>query len=235
MSGKSNDHQFEFYDHESPYGTEFRRLLHSINNALSGIDAKTILVTSAMLAEGKSTIAGFLAVTAARYKKKKTLLVDCDLRRPTLHKIFSTPRENGIVEVLTEGRRVRDVVRHTAEPFLDLLTAGKPVPQPTDIFDAAAIHKLLEEVRFYYDLILVDCAPILPVSDPMLLAPEMDGVIMVVKVGATQRDVVLRAAQLLKNNNGRFLGVVLNNVNNALPYFYNDSYYGYEYKPHTKG
>jgi capsular exopolysaccharide synthesis family protein len=224
----------EYYDQESPYATEFRRLLHNINGAVPEKETKTILVTSAMLAEGKSTVAAFLALTAARQKHKKTLLVDCDLRRPTLHRLFNLPRENGIAEILTEGKKIKDVIKKTAEPNLDVVTAGKAVAQPTDVFDSAAISSLLEEMRFYYDLILVDCAPILPVSDPMLLASSMDGVILVVKAGATQREVAKRATLLLKDDKTRLLGVVLNNLSNVLPYYYKESYYGYDHKPHPK-
>jgi len=221
----------DYYDQESAYATEFRRLLHNINGAVSGQETKTILITSAMLDEGKSTIASFLALTAARQKKKKTLIVDCDIRRPTLHHLFAVPRENGVIEALMEGKKSRDIVKKTSEPNLDIITAGKAVPQPTGIFDSGAIHELLKEVRFYYDLILVDCAPVLPVSDPMLLAPDMDGVILVIKAGTTQREVAKRASRLLQSQNTRFLGVVLNNLSNILPYYYSDSYYGYEYKP----
>jgi capsular exopolysaccharide synthesis family protein len=224
----------EYYDQESPYATEFRRLLHNINGVVPEKETKTILVTSAMLAEGKSTVAAFLALTAARQKHKKTLLVDCDLRRPTLHRLFNLPRENGIAEILTEGKKIKDVIKKTAEPNLDVVTAGKAVAQPTDVFDSAAISSLLEEMRFYYDLILVDCAPILPVSDPMLLASSMDGVILVVKAGATQREVAKRATLLLKDDKTRLLGVVLNNLSNVLPYYYKESYYGYDHKPHPK-
>lgn len=224
----------DFFDHESSYGTEFRRLLNSINRVLKGLDAKTILVTSAMVSEGKSTVAAFMALTSARHKKQKTLLVDCDLRRPTVHRLFAAPRDRGVSDILVDGCKVKDLIRTTIEPNLDLLTAGRAIDKPTDAFDAAGIHKFLEEVRFYYDLIVVDCAPILPVSDPMLLAPEVDGVIMVIKAGSTQREVVKRAATLLKNSTPRFLGIVLNNVSNVLPYYYSDSYYGYEYSPPTK-
>lgn len=221
----------EYYDQESPYATEFRRLLHNINGAAPGLEKKTILVTSALLSEGKSTVVSFLAMTSARHKRRKTLLVDCDLRRPVLHNMFSVPRELGVVEALTEGKAAREVIKKTSEPNLDIITAGKFVIQPTDVFDSSAIHKLLKEVRFYYDLILVDCAPILPVSDPMLLAPEMDGVILVIKAGSTQREVARRASMLLQDNKSGFLGVVLNNLSNILPYYFSDSYYGYEYKP----
>jgi capsular exopolysaccharide synthesis family protein len=220
----------DYFDQESPYATEFRRLLHNINGAVPGQEIKSILVTSSMLAEGKSTVVSFLAMTAARHKKRKTLVVDCDLRRPTLHHLFAVPRENGIVEALSSSLKAKDVIKKTAEPNLDIITAGKAVLRPTDIFDSGAIHSILEEVRFYYDLILVDCAPILPVSDPMLLASEMDGVILVVKAGSTQREVAQRASALLQKQKTKLLGVVLNNLSNVLPYYYSDSYYGYEYK-----
>lgn len=231
---QDNLNLFDYYDLESPYATEFRRLLHNINGVEPEKRPKTILVTSAMLSEGKSTIVSFLAMTAARHKRRKTLLVDCDLRRPVIHRMFSLNREHGVVEALTEGRKIKEVIKKTSDDMLDVITAGRPVNQPTEVFDSEAIHRMLEEVRFYYDLILVDCAPLLPVSDPMLLAGEMDGVLMVVKAGSTQREVVQRATLLLKNNNTKFLGVVLNNLTNVLPYYYHESYYGYEYKPRVK-
>jgi len=221
----------EYYDQESLYATEFRRLLHNINGAVTEKKTKTVMVTSSLLSEGKSTIVSYLALTSARHRDKKTLLVDCDLRRPTLHMLFSVPRENGVVEIIAEGRKVKDVVKRTAEPHLDIITAGKPVSKPSDILESGGFRGLLEEARFYYELILVDCAPVLPVSDPMLLASEMDGVILVIKAGATQREVVQRASSLLKGERSRFLGVVINNLSGALPYYYNDSYYGYEYTP----
>jgi len=220
----------DIYDPEAPYATEFRRLLHSLTIKQVTPAPKTILITSAMLSEGKSTIAAFLSMTSAVHKKKKTLLMDCDLRRPTIHRLFGLERENGITEALIGDRKVREVVKKTANEYLDILTAGKAVTSPTDVFDSTAISRLLEELNFYYDLILIDCAPVLPVSDPMLLASEMDGVLMVVKAGTTQREVVKRAIGLLQSDNSRFLGVVMNNLNNSLPYYYSDGYYGYEYQ-----
>lgn len=225
---------FDYYDLESPYATEFRRLLHGLNSVEEGKRPKTILITSAMLSEGKSTIVSFLAMTSARHKRRKTLLVDCDLRRPVLHHLFSVPRDNGVVDILVKGAKVKDVIKKTSDDMLDIITAGKAVAQPTEVFDSMAIHKMLEEIRFYYDLILIDCAPVLPVSDPMMLAPEMDGVLMVIKAGSTQREVVRRASLLLQNNSTNFLGIVLNNLSNVLPYYYHESYYGYEYKPRVK-
>jgi len=223
----------DYYDHESSYATEFRRLLHNINGAVPDKKAKTIMVTSALLAEGKSTVVSFLALTAARQKQRKTLLIDCDLRRPTLHYLFSVPREGGVVEAVLDSKKIKDVIKKTEEPNLDLITAGIAVSQPSEIFESGRIRELLDEARFYYELILIDCAPVLPVSDPMLLAPEVDGVILIIKAGSTQREIAKRASGVLKNERSRFLGVVLNNLSNVLPYYYSDSYYGYEYKPRS--
>lgn len=223
----------DYYDQESSYATEFRRLLHNINGAVSDKKAKTIMVTSSLLAEGKSTVVSFLALTAARHKHRKTLLVDCDLRRPTLHYLFSVPRKGGVAEAVLDAKKVKEVVKRTGEPFLDIITAGIAVSQPSEIFESGRIRELLDEARFYYELILVDCAPVLPVSDPMLLAPEMDGIILIIKAGSTQREVAKRASAVLRNEQSRFLGVVLNNISNVLPYYYSESYYGYEYKPHS--
>ncbi len=224
----------EYYDLESSYSTEFRRLIYNINGAAEAENLKTILVTSAMLAEGKSTVAAFLAITAARHKQRKTLLIDCDLRRPMLHRLFRLSREDGVTDIILGGRKVRDVIKKTSADMLDVVTAGKIVNEPAAIFDSGVFRKLLEEVRFYYDLILVDCAPVLPVSDPMLLAAETDGVLLVVKAGTTQREVAKRATQLLESNKSRLLGVVVNNLTNTLPYYYKESYYGYEYRQPSK-
>lgn len=219
------------FDQETPYATEFRRLLQNLNGAISDKQSKMILVTSAMLSEGKSTVVSHLAITAACQKGKKTLLVDCDLRRPTLHRLFGQERENGLVEAVVDKCKPNDVIKKTTEPKLHILTAGRSVAKPTEIFESGGVFKLLEEIRFYYELILIDCAPILPVSDPMLLAGAVDGVLMVLKAGSTQKEVAQRATRLLKDSNANLLGVVLNNLDNALPYYYNESFYGYDYRP----
>ena len=133
-----------YYDQESPYATEFRRLLHNLNGVETEHKNKIILLTSAMLAEGKSTVASFMAITSARQKKRKTLLVDCDLRRPTLHRLFSVPRDHGVSEALIDNRKLQDIVKKTSEPLLDLVTAGKAVNHPTEVFNVEGIQKLLE-------------------------------------------------------------------------------------------
>ncbi|MEW6049825.1 MAG: CpsD/CapB family tyrosine-protein kinase [Candidatus Zixiibacteriota bacterium] len=224
----------DFFSLESALATEFRRLLNTLQNPLHDHELKSVLVTSAMLSEGKSTVCAFLAVTAAK-KGLRTLLVDSDLRRPSLHKLFVMPRELGLVDVLAEGAAGKSVVKKTSLDKLDLVTAGKVVAHPAEVFDAPAIGRLIAEMKFYYDLIVVDSAPIIPVSDPMLLAPEMDGVLIVVRAGSTQRDVVHRAKEIMGAATNRVLGIVLNNAENSLPYYYDQGYYGYDYGQKAPG
>lgn len=218
----------DFYNLESGIATEFRRLLYNLQNLAKEREVKSVMITSSMLAEGKSTVCAFLALTAAR-KGLKTLLMDCDLRRPTLHRLFVLPRDQGLSDILTNGVLAKTTIKKTSLDKLDLITAGKPCAIPAEVFDASAIGQVVAEMKFYYDLIVLDCAPVIPVSDPMLLSQETDGVLFVVKAGATQRDVVIRAKEILASSTGRILGVVLNNSEGTLPFFYSHDYYGYDY------
>ncbi|MDH3891980.1 MAG: CpsD/CapB family tyrosine-protein kinase [candidate division Zixibacteria bacterium] len=215
---------------EAPFATEFRRLLHKLQQFERPTELKSLLITSAMLSEGKSTVCAYLGITAAVHKGMKTLIVDCDLRRPTMHKMFVLGRKHGMTEILQEGFSPRDAVKKTSVDKLDIITCGEFHAEPTELFDVEAIGTLVDDMKFYYDLILVDAAPALPVSDPMLLAPKLDGALLIVKAGATQKEIVLRALDIVDPLRQRFLGVVLNNMNNTLPYYHDYRYYGYEYR-----
>jgi len=228
------------FDIESPAATEFRRLLHNINEiAAKGATSdpadplglpsqrKVFMITSAIVGEGKSTIAAYLALTASRLKKRRTLLIDCDLRRPTIHHLFSVARNPGLAEALTDRLPAKSVLRRTALETLDIITAGKPTQRPTDIFDPVAIRKIIDEIVHEYDLVLVDAPPLLPVSDPMLLMDAMDGALLVIKAGETQREIVTRAVALLGGTK-KLMGVALNNYNQSMPYYFDSYYYGYD-------
>lgn len=218
------------YDQDSPYVTEFRRLLHGIVNHASKGELKTIMLTSAMLSEGKSTTCSLLALTASRRKGYKTLVIDADLRRSAINRYFSLPTGPGLTEILIDGYNPKDAVQKTSIDKLDIISSGRYSDSPSEVFDAEAIGCLADEMKFYYDLVLIDCAPLLPVSDPMLLATKVDGVLLVVKAGATQKEVVERAVEIINPEKSNLLGVVLNNMKHTLPYYYDYGYYHYEYK-----
>ncbi len=219
----------DFYDMEAPYVTEYRRLLYRLQNSQKGAEMKSVLVTSALTGEGKSTVCSFLGVTASLKKGLKTLIIDADLRLPTIHKLFGLTVNPGLSEILALGAEPKKTIRKTRVAGLDILTAGAHGGNPTEVFDSEAIGRLVDEMKFYYDIILIDCSPILPVSDPMLLASKVDGVLMVVKAGETQKEVAQRALAIIDPEKNNILGVVLNNMNHTLPYYYNYDYYRYDY------
>lgn len=225
---------FEYYHPESVVGTEFRRLLHNITRPVKGVSKRSFLITSAMLSEGKSTVSSFLSITAASYKKRKTILIDADLRRPTIHKIFNLPLEHGITDLIDNKISAEEAFKLTPIPDLYVLTAGTLKHNPTELFESDAVKTAIEKVKFYFDLVFVDCAPIIPVSDPVVLAPEMDGILLVVKAGATQKEVIRRAVDIIGKTDANIVGVVLNNVSGVLPYHYNHQYYGYQYATKEK-
>jgi capsular exopolysaccharide synthesis family protein len=220
---------FDYYRPESVVATEFRRLLHNITRPIDGIERKSFLVTSSMLSEGKSTVAAYLAITAAVYKKRKTILVDCDLRRPMVHKLFNLPVENGITDLIDGSIKVEDAFKSTPMKDLWVVTAGTMTNNPTELFEGNSVKKAIEQIKFYFDLLFVDCAPVIPVSDPVVLAPELDGLLLVVKAGSTQQGVIKRACDIISKSESHVVGVVLNNVQGVLPYHYNHRYYGYQY------
>jgi capsular exopolysaccharide synthesis family protein len=220
---------FDYYHPESVVATEFRRLLHNITRPVDGIERKSFLVTSAMLSEGKSTVAAYLAITAAAYKKRKTILIDCDLRRPTVHKLFNLPIENGITDLIDGSIKVEDAFRSTSLKNLWVVTAGTLKDNPTELFEGDSVKHAIEQIKFYFDVVFVDCAPVIPVSDPVVLAPELDALLLVVKAGSTQKDVIKRACDIIGRSDTTIAGVVLNNVEGVLPYHYNHRYYGYHY------
>ncbi len=225
----------EYFDVEAPETTEFRRLLHNINGSGSGGPKRALLITSAILSEGKSIVSAFLAMTAAVLKKKKTLLIDFDLRRPTVHRLFSLPLESGVSEILIDKKAARSMVKKTSDENLDIMTAGRMISNPSEIINGVDIHRIMDEMKFYYDLILIDSPPLVPVMDPLILLDEVDGAIMVIKAGGTQKSVVSRASELLASKKEKFIGVVVNNLDRALPHYYDYTYYGYQYKPKSPG
>ncbi len=219
----------DHFSQESPIATEVRRLLHNVRAKCSSGELKALMVTSATTGEGKSTTCALMAITSAK-KNLKTLLVDCDLRRPSLHRLFGFDRSDGLVEVLADGMSARKLVKRTSLDNLDLITAGKAWPHPTELFDSRAIGSIIDDLKFYYDFIIVDTPPVIPVSDPMLLAQELDGSVLVVKAGETPREVARRAAEIMTSNNTKLLGVVLNNARGSLPYYYDYNRYNYDYQ-----
>ena len=219
---------FEYFDSESPVATELRRLYHNAKKGPDGRQQKSFLITSANRGEGKSTIASWLAVTIAQFPRKRVLIVDADLRRPRAHRIFGLENAVGFKDCLEGAVDPMEVVKRTEQENLSVITAGERTANPGKLFGSETLREVLGKLAFYHDVVIVDSAPVLAVSDTLFLCSEIETVLMVVMAGVTPRQVVVRARNILLDSNAHVGGVVLNNASRVLPYYYDYEYYGSE-------
>jgi protein-tyrosine kinase len=218
---------FEAYESESPLATELRRLYHNIMTKEHEAPNKSFLVTSSERGEGKSTITSYLALTIAQYPRNKVLVVDADLRRPQIHRIFGVDNRFGLMECLRDYKDPMSVVKNTRMDNLKLITSGGMTESPAQLFESETLSEFFSKIKFYFDYVLVDSAPVLAVSDILFFCSKVDSVLFVVMAGSTPRQVVMRAKSLLMDSQANIAGVVINNASEVLPYYYDRSYYGY--------
>ncbi len=217
----------------STYDEAIRTLRSSI--LLTDFDRRirTLLLSSATAGEGKSTTSAHLAYTHAE-QRKPTLLIDCDLRRPSQHKIFGVPSGTGLSSVVNEELSWREArVRVPANPQLHLITAGPPSRRAADMI-GAALPPLLEEMGKEYDLIVLDGPPLLGFAESLQMAAAVDGVILVTRAGDTSRKAVGAALQTLHQLRVNVVGLVLNQVKRShSDHYYYYGYYGSYYKQYA--
>lgn len=206
------------------YEDAIRSLRNSILLADFERNLHSLLVTSASPAEGKSTVAANLALAHAR-QGRKTLLIDADLRRPSLHKRFQIPAAGGLASVLLDGADWRTAIT-TAEgvPELSILPAGAPSRRATDLIGKGLVP-LLDEAVQTYDLVIVDAPPTLGFAEPLEIATIVDGVIVVARAGETERKAVSSVLVSLQRLRANIVGVVLNQIQKNMADTYH--YYGY--------
>ncbi|MFW2490566.1 CpsD/CapB family tyrosine-protein kinase [Clostridium chromiireducens] len=202
----------------------FRTLRTNIQYSSFDKEIRTIAVTSSEMAEGKSTVAGNIAISFAQ-GEKKVILVDCDLRKPSVHKNFKTSNLVGVSEVLLGKVSLDEAVQKHNNNF-NYLTSGKIPPNPSEMLGSAAMTNLIERLKDEYDLIVLDTAPLRAVTDAQILSTKVDGTILVVRAGKTKKDVVIEAKNLLDKVGANVIGSVLNAVENTRGKYY--AYYGNE-------
>lgn len=197
-------------DPRSPASEAFRTLRTNIQFSSLDRPLHTLLVTGVDPGEGKSTTLANLAVVMAQ-GGKQVIAVDCDLRRPSLNKLFGLPAEPGLTSALLESANGVPM-QTTAAPGLRLLSSGPLPPNPSELLGSRPFEELLGRLAAGADIVLLDAPPIIAVSDAAVLASKVDGVILVINAGKTRRDLARRAKSLLEKVNARVLGVVLNNA-----------------------
>lgn len=189
----------------------YRMLRTSVLLSTSGRPPKTLLFTSGQPGEGKTTTAINTAISLSQLGAS-VLLIDADLRRPTIHRVFRLNSTQGLSACLADDLEVEEVIRKTWVPNLEVLPCGQVPVNPSELISSERMRQLLTELADRYDHVLIDSPPLINVTDPVILSTLVDGVILVVHAGHSTREVVRRARHELASVGAQILGVVLNNL-----------------------
>jgi capsular exopolysaccharide synthesis family protein len=211
---------------QSQMAESYRALRTSLLLSNLGAPPKVIMVTSALPQEGKTTTSINCAVVLAQ-KGVRVLLIDADLRRPSIHKTLGLGPHSGLSNVLTGSTTLEQAISRTAIlPNLFVLAAGTPPPNPAELLASTNMRDVLTQLREEYDHIVIDTPPSLSVTDSVVLSPRADAVVLVIRSGQTTKNALRRARDILMQVNAKVVGVLLNAVDLSSP----DYYYYYEYQ-----
>ena len=188
----------------------YRSLRTNIQYSSIDKQVKTLVVTSSNAGEGKSTVAGNLAYTFFQ-NGKRVLIIDCDLRKPSLHRKFNVSNEEGLTDVLVGTSKLNNVMKKI-DDNLYLLTTGTLPPNPAEIIGSNTMENFLEQCKINFDYIILDTPPILPVTDSKLLAIKADATVVVVRSEVSKSKHVSQAFKELEKVNANIIGTILNDV-----------------------
>jgi non-specific protein-tyrosine kinase len=213
MNRSTNGHSplIALRDPRSPAAEAYRTLRTNIQFSSLDKPLGTLLVTSTAPDEGKSTTLANLAITMAQ-AEQRIILVDCDLRRPTLHTLFDLPNETGLTTMILSQEDAPSPLQETSVPGLSLLTSGPLPPRPADILGSRRMQAVIAQLREQADMVLFDTPPVVAVTDAAVLASRMDGVLLVFQAGKTSRERGRQAREILEKVKANIVGVVLNNA-----------------------
>lgn len=201
---------------------QFRTIRTNIQFSMVDKNLKTLVVTSAGPGAGKSTISANLAVTFAM-QGKKVLIVDADMRKPTVHKTFHLPNRDGLTTLLTEKNiEIKDIAHRLDTEGLFVITSGVIPPNPSELLASNRMNQLIAEFEELFDLIIFDMPPVIAVTDAQVMASKADGTIFVINKDGADKEMVTKSKDLLEKVKANVIGVVFNRVE-----LKGDSYYYY--------
>jgi tyrosine-protein kinase Etk/Wzc len=221
-------------DPKSPVAETYRTLRTNLQYSQIERELKVLLMTSSGPKEGKSTTVANLAIAMAK-AGKKVILLDADLRRPVIHSVFGNDKEDGITNYLMGKISYENLPKRTFLDNLWIVTSGSLPPNPSELLASKKMIDLLARLKEDYDRVLIDSPPVIAVTDAAVLSNEVDGTILIVAAGQTNKDALVRAKGLLDNINANLLGLVLNGID--ISGVYGSYYYYYHHyyaKPGTK-
>lgn len=203
---------------------QFRTVRTNINFSMPDKELKTLLFTSSSPGEGKSTSAANMAVVFAQ-EGKKVLLVDADMRKPTMHYTFHTTNTTGLSSLLAKQSTLEDVTKDTDVEGLSLITCGPIPPNPAELIGSNSMDVLIGELSSRYDLVVFDTPPLLSVADAQILSNKCDGTILVINSGVTEKENAIKAKDALVSAKANILGTLMNNFVLGKDHYYYQ-YYG---------
>lgn len=213
-------------DPKSTVSEAFRNLRTNVHYTNVDKEIKVLQITSSVQSEGKSTVSANYAVTVAQ-GGKKVLLMDCDLRKPQVHKLFNVNNKTGLSNILVGDASTEHNIQKTKVENLFILTSGPIPPNPSEMLDSRRMKELMESVADYFDMVVVDSPPILPVTDGLILSKIADGTLLVVSLGSTQKEALKKTVEALENIDANIIGTVVNKASTRSRYY---AQYEYEYK-----
>ena len=222
-------------DPKNPAAEAYRVIRTSVQFAQAGKELKTIAITSCTPNGGKSMTVANLAIVLTQ-AGKSVLIMDCDMRNPTVHKNFNLSNKVGLSSCISMGTAVDDAVQATAIEGLDALTAGVIPPNPSELLGSERMQNILQRAKEEYDYVLIDTSPVLPVTDSLVLGSMVDGLILVIDSGEVKVEMAREVKNQLVHAGANILGVVLNKVRSehhgyGYGYYY---YYGHDGEKHKK-
>lgn len=214
-----------YNDPKSVISEQYRAIRTNIEYSNVDQNTKTILVTSSDKNEGKTTTVSNLAVSFANLNKK-VLLIDCDLRNASIHKMFKINNIYGLTDILAKDRAVDKCIQETELENLYVLTAGSTPPNPAEILSSEKMKNLIEDLKNMYDYIFIDTPPIGLVTDAGVLSSFIDGVVLVVKSESVEKKYLEETKKKLDAVDARILGAILNSYKSEQKDYNYYSYYG---------
>lgn len=211
------------YDSRSPVSEAYRAIRTNLQFAGAGKQLKTLVFTSAVPSEGKSTTVANLAIVMGQ-DDKHILLIDCDMRKPVIHRRFGL-LNRGLSNCFAEDLPLKEVIQADVFPNLDVVTSGPVPPNPAELLGSKKMKDLLKEAAEAYDYVFLDMPPVLAVTDAALMSSQVDGTVLILGSGDISPDEGKQAKSLLEKVHANILGVILNKV----PQHHKSGYYYYYY------
>lgn len=207
-----------YYDPKSVISEQYKILTTNLMSLNKGKPPKTIAITSAIGSEGKTLTSLNLAVTMAQATRKpKIVLIDADMRKGQLIKYLGVPAHKGLSDYLNGDAEISDILFNLDVDHLSFISSG-PVPaNPAELLGSQRMRELILTLRSRYDYVLIDTPPVIPVTDAVIIGSNVEGVVMVIQAGRTQRGMVTRATELLNQAHANIVGHVLTGIEYFVP------------------